>query len=474
MKVLCVAAEGVPFIKVGGLGDVIGSLPQALQKEGVETRVMLPLYDTIAYETRQMMRFIKWIRVPLAWRQCYAGLFELKREGVVYYFIDNEYFFKRGQVYGAFDDAERFAFFSKAALEMIQHIDFVPDVIHCNDWHTALVPVYLNAFYREHALYRTMKSVLSIHNIAFQGKYDPYILGNIFGMDEKEKEVLMYDGCLNILKAGIEAADSVTTVSETYAQEIRTPAFSCGLHHILKARAYKLKGILNGIDTHLFNPSTDACIAMHYSEGSLDAKSANKAQLQQQLGLEVDPDKPLIGMVTRLTDQKGMDLLATAMDELVKLPIQLVVLGTGYPHYEAMMRHYEGKYHHNVRAVLLFSTAYASQVYAGSDMFLMPSKFEPCGLSQMIAMRYGSIPIVHAVGGLKDTIEAYDKTQQTGNGVCFQSYDAWDMLDAIKRALQLYTDKEAWEILQRNAMLTDWSWDNSAKKYKDLYRQLLD
>lgn len=472
MKILYAAAEAAPYIKVGGLADVMGGLPRELCAMGEDARVIIPLYSQIKEELKNEMTFIASIGVPLGWRMSYCGIFTAQKNGVTYYFVDNEQYFKRNGVYGEFDDAERFAFFSKAVLEILHHVEFYPDVINANDWHTALVPLYLNAFYRNIPAYANIKTVLSIHNIEFQGKYDPLILGHVLGLDVTYRDIFMYDGCLNILKAGIESANIVTTVSKNYAQEILDPYFSHGLHNILEPRKYKLCGIVNGIDTDAFNPKTDENVYHKYDYKSIRFKTNNKTELQKEMALEVNSKKPLIGMVTRLTDQKGMDLIRDVMHEIVKLDIQLVVLGTGYPEYENMMRYWENTCHDKVRGIIKFSNSYASKIYAGADLFLMPSKSEPCGLAQMIAMRYGTVPIVHTVGGLGETVQAFNPKTGEGNGVTFQSYNAWDMLDAINRALSLYHNKDLWRVLRKNAMHTDFSWSVSAKEYLKIYEDL--
>lgn len=472
MKVLFASAEATPYIKVGGLGDVMGGLPKALVNLGVDARVVIPLYSQIKESLRAELKFVKAIGVPLGWRICHCGIFFGEYNGVKYYFIDNEQYFKRESVYGEFDDAERFAFFSKAILEIFPYIDFYPDVINANDWHTALVPLYLNAFYRNIKLYKEIKTVLSIHNIEFQGQYDPFILGSVFGLDITFRSILMYNGSLNILKAGIESANVVTTVSKNYANEILDPYFSHGLHDILKPRQYKLKGIVNGIDNEVFNPKTDKLIPYNYDYGTIRFKTANKKAFQKEMGLEESANIPIIGMVTRLTPQKGLDLIKEIMPKLVKLDMQLIVLGTGFLEFENMMQYWEHICKSKVRGIIKFSNELASKIYASSDLFLMPSKSEPCGLAQMIAMRYGTVPIVHTVGGLKETVEPYNPDTKTGNGITFQSYEALDMLDAIKRGLELYQNKNSWRFIRKNAMNTDFSWDVSAKEYKQLYENI--
>ncbi len=472
MKILYAAAEASPFIKVGGLGDVMGGLPLELCRMGHDARVVIPLYSQIKDELKNEMEFIASIGVPLGWRMSYCGIFKCEKNGVTYYFVDNEQYFKRNSVYGEFDDAERFAFFSKAVLEILPVVDFFPDIINANDWHTALTPLYINAFYRNIPSYRDIKTVLSIHNIEFQGKYDPLILGHVLGLDVTYRDIFMYDDCLNILKAGIESANIITTVSKNYAEEILNPYFSHGLHNILEPRKYKLRGIVNGIDTDVFNPKTDEKIYHKYDYKSIRFKTNNKTEFQKEMALPVDAKKPLIGMVTRLTDQKGIDLVRDVMHEITKLDVQLVVLGTGYPQYEDMLRYWENECHDKVRGIIAFSNELASKIYAASDLFLMPSKSEPCGLAQMIAMRYGTVPIVHTVGGLGETVEAYNPVEKTGNGITFQSYNALDMLDAINRALSIYHNKEQWRYIRKNAMHTDFSWEQSAKEYISIYEEI--
>ena len=472
MKILFAASEAMPFIKIGGLGDVMGALPKTLVKKGIDARVILPLYSAINGEKRNNMTFLKSFGVKNSWRENHCGVFTAQSEGVTYYFIDNEQYFKRANVYGEYDDGERFAFFSRAVLDTLPHIDFFPDILHVNDWHTALVPVYLNVFYRGDERYRNIRTVLSIHNIEFQGKYDPIILGSIFGMDVPVRSLLMYDGCLNLLKGGIECADAVTTVSRTYAEEILYPGHSYGLHHILNQRRGKLRGIVNGIDTDLFNPETDKHVTGHYSASNIRGKATAKRNLQKDMALDVRSDVPIIGMVTRLTPQKGLDLIAEVMNRIVDMDVQFVLLGTGYNEYESLMHGWEFARHDKVRSIIAFSNEMASKIYAGADMFLMPSLSEPCGLSQMIAMRYGTIPIVHTVGGLKDTVQPFNPETKEGTGVTFQSYNAYDMLDAIYRAAGLYHDKTLWRKLVKNAMTQDFGWDKSADEYIDLYNSL--
>lgn len=473
MKILFAGAEALPYIKVGGLGDVLGALPKALADKNIDARVVLPLYSKIPNSFKENFILVKSLSTPLGWRTVSFSILESNFNGIKYYFIDCEQYFNRENIYGEYDDAERFAFFSKAVLEIFPHIDFYPDVIHSNDWHTGLIPIYLNAFYRKNKGYENIKTVFSIHNIEFQGKYDPLILNNVLGLNTEQLSLLMYDNCINILKGAIESSNIVTTVSVTYSKEILSEYFSFGLNHILKAREYKLFGIVNGIDTDLFNPKTDKYIKYNYDLDTLRLKSLNKKHLQKELGLLEDVNIPLIGMVTRLTPQKGLDLIREVMPQIMDLNIQLVVLGTGFPEYEDFVRQWEHNVNDKLRGIIAFSAQTASKIYAGSDLFLMPSKSEPCGLAQMISMRYGSIPIVHTVGGLKDTVLPYDKQTKEGNGITFNSYNAEDMLDAIKRAIELYNDKPNFRKLRKNALNTDFSWDSSSEKYIDLYTNLI-
>lgn len=473
MKILFATSEAAPFIKTGGLGDVCGALPKALAQEGVDARVVVPLYTCIDHQLKSQMKFLGNFDVSISWRKTYCGVFTATVGSVVYYFVDNEQYFDRPNVYGEYDDSERFAYFSKAVLDILNMVDFFPDVIHVNDWQTSLVPVYLNAFYRSDDRYAKIKTVLSIHNIEFQGKYNPIILGSIFGLDLNYRSLLMYDGDLNLLKGGIEAVDMVTTVSKTYAEEILRPEFSFGLHNILNPRKYKLRGVVNGIDTTLYNPETDEYIARKYSYETIRFKSFNKKQLQKEMGLEQSNDIPVIGMVTRLAAQKGIDLLCEVMNEFSALPVQLIALGTGESHYESFFYSWEHACRDKIRGYIGFSAQMAQKIYAGADLFLMPSKMEPCGLSQMIAMRYGTIPIVHSTGGLRDTVEAFNPETKSGNGVTFQSYNAYDMLDAVKRAIALFYNKPLWRILRKNAMSGDFSWKKPAQEYLAIYKEIL-
>ena len=472
MKVCFIAAEAAPFVKVGGLGDVIGSLPKSLREFGVDARVILPLYSSIDRE-RFGLKYKAYQFVDLGWRHSYCGIFETEVDGVPCYFVDNEQYFNRDSIYGQIDDGERFAFFSKAALEILPALDFKPDVVNVNDWHTALSVIYLDVLKsREAEFYKDMKSVLSIHNIEFQGRFNPYEMGNLFGLENKYFDALIYNGDVNLLKGAIQLADRVNTVSETYAREILDPYFSYGLDKILTVEQGKLRGILNGIDVDKFNPKTDPMIPVNYDLKTFEDKVQNKLAFQKEMDLEVNADIPLIGMVTRLTHQKGIDLILQASEEILKTGAQLVILGTGDAHYESALRSLEHYRHDRVRSILLFSNEMSAKIYAASDLFLMPSKTEPCGLSQLISMRYGTVPVVHRVGGLRDTVIPF--TGVEGNGFTFESFQAGDMMDAIYRAMTcFYQSPDEWKQIIKNNLQKDVSWEQSAKKYLDLYHEVV-
>ena len=472
MKVCFIAAEAAPFVKVGGLGDVIGSLPKSLRELGVDARVILPLYSSIDRE-RFGLKYKAYQFVDLGWRHSYCGIFETEVDGVPCYFVDNEQYFNRDSIYGQADDGERFAFFSKAALEILPALDFKPDVVNVNDWHTALSVIYLDVLKSSEAeFYKDMKSVLSIHNIEFQGRFNPYEMGNLFGLENKYFDALIYNGDVNLLKGAIQLADRVNTVSETYAREILDPYFSYGLDKILTVERGKLRGILNGIDVDKFNPKTDPMIPVNYDLKTFEDKVQNKLAFQKEMDLEVNADIPLIGMVTRLTHQKGIDLILQASEEILKTGAQLVILGTGDAHYESALRSLEHYRHDRVRSILLFSNEMSAKIYAASDLFLMPSKTEPCGLSQLISMRYGTVPVVHRVGGLRDTVIPF--TGVEGNGFTFESFQAGDMMDAIYRAVTcFYQSPDEWKQIIKNNLQKDVSWEQSAKKYLDLYHEVV-
>ena len=472
MKILFCTSEAAPFAMTGGLGDVSAALPSALRNRMVGCRVVMPLYEDIADKYREKMTFITSIVVPVSWRRQYCGIFEAKEGNVTYYFIDNQYYFKRHGLYGYYDDAERFAFFSRAILEMLPAIGFFPDIIHCNDWQTALVPTYLSLFYRQNEGFENIKTVLTVHNIQYQGKYGMEILEDVLGIPMDKKPLLEYSGDVNILKGGIETAHSVTTVSPTYAKEILDPWFSHGLHDILRLREWKLHGIVNGIDTKVYDPETDESIFENYSAEDMSGKLKNKTELQKLMGLPENPDVAVIGMVSRLVGHKGFDLVKYSFEELMQSEIQLICLGSGEWVFESFFDEMAQKYPEKFALHTGFDVELAHKIYAGSDFFLMPSKSEPCGLSQMIALRYGSVPIVRETGGLRDTVS--DCGDGKGNGFTFKTYNAGDMNGAVYRGLSLYyDDKEGFEKLKKRAMKCDNSWKKSALDYIKLYKSLL-
>lgn len=473
MKVLFATAEAAPFVKAGGLADVMGSLPQALRKRVVGARVVLPLYDTIPANYREQMQYIGYTYVSVGWRSQYCGVFELTLDGVRFYFLDNEYYFKRGRIYGEYDDAERFAFFSRAVLDILPIIGFYPDVIHANDWHTALTPVYLDLLYRHIPEYAGIKTVFTIHNIAYQGRYGMELLGEIFGIPASAKQIVEYDGDINLMKGAIECADLVSTVSRTYAEEIvHYPYYAYGLHGILSARAHKVRGIVNGIDTELYNPATDTEIAANFTGAALEKKKENKKALCAFFGLEYQPERPIIAMVTRLTEHKGLDLVTSQLNNLLAGARALIILGNGEEAYESAFRRAEYEHRENCRAYIGFSAKVAKMIYAGADMFLMPSKSEPCGLSQLIAMRYGTVPIVRRTGGLADTVPPFNPESGEGRGFTFESYDSADMADAVYRACAAFADQKMWRQIMRTDMAADFSWKVSAAEYHAMYKEV--
>ena len=473
MKVLYVASEALPFMASGGLGDVAGSLPVALRKRLIGCRVVMPLYDSIKQEYKDQMKFITSISVPVSWRRQYCGIFEAKYNGVIYYFLDNQYYFKRDGIYGHYDDAERFAFFARAVLEIIPHIDWKPDIIHCNDWQSALTPLYYSCYYANQMGYENIKTVFTIHNIQYQGKYGDELLNDVLGIAPEYNNLIMYDGLVNFMKAGIECANKVTTVSPTYAKEILDPWYSYGLDSILNQRSWKLCGILNGIDTDNYNPATDKAIAQNYDESDYKkGKAACKKTLQEQMGMAVRDDVPLIGIVSRLVEHKGLDLIKEVMEKsLWERDVQYVVLGSGEWQYETFFRELHNKYPDKIGVTIGFVPDLARKIYAGADLFLMPSKSEPCGLSQMVALRYGTLPIVRETGGLKDSIT--DCGDGEGNGFTFKTYNAYDMLGAIYRGVEAYNDKQGWQVLVKRALECDMSWGKSANEYIRMYKSLL-
>lgn len=474
MKVLFAASEGVPFAKTGGLADVIGSLPQALKELGIDVRVILPKYSDIPIHFRDSMVCLKVFSVPVGWRNVYCGLEQLEYQGITYYFIDNEHYFKRPGLYCYGDDPERYAFFCRAVLEALGQMDFEPQVIHCHDWHTGMIPVFLKAHYQANPHYQGIKTVFTIHNLQYQGVFPKSILGDLLGLGE---EYFTLDGVefyeqVSFMKGGLNFADLLTTVSETYAQEIQTPYFGERLDGLLRYRRERLYGIVNGIDVEYYNPSTDQYICAPYAWDCLEPKGFNKTSLQQILGLPQRAEVPVIGLVSRLVSQKGLDLIAHVLEELLSEDIQLVVLGTGESWFEEIFRSAARRHPQKVSANILFGTTLAHRIYAGSDIFLMPSQFEPCGLGQLIALRYGAIPVVRETGGLRDTIQAYREYTGEGNGFSFTHYNAHDFLHTVRRALHFYGKPELWQKLVQNAMKSDFSWYKSAQKYENLYKKL--
>ena len=475
MQIVFASAECAPFVKTGGLGDVAGSLPAALVRAGAEVIVMVPKYATIKDEYKAQMEHFSDFYVSLGWRNEYCGLEKLEHDGVTYMFIDNERYFARDYPYGFFDDGERFAFFSKAITESLQHLPagFECDILHCNDWQTALAPVFLREFYQGLPLYDRVKTVFSIHNVAFQGQFSDTVMEDILGVAHipAAASQLRCDACsINYMLGALRYADAITTVSPTYANEIQTPEFGEGLDGVLRERSYALQGILNGIDVAGFDPATDKRIAANYTVDDRAGKAVCKAKLQEELGLEVRDDRPLMVMVTRLTRQKGMDLVMYALDRILAGGVQVAVLGTGDRDYEDGLRYFQGKYPGTMAARIEFDPALSQRMYAAADMFLMPSKFEPCGLSQIIAMRYGTLPIVRETGGLKDTVQPYNEFTGEGTGFSFSNFNGDEMGDAVFRAARLFWDnRDAWNQLVTQAMSQDFSWTRSADKYLDLY-----
>ncbi len=477
-KILFVASECVPFAKTGGLADVVGSLPKYFDREAYEVRVVVPNYQCIAPKWKEQMRFVTSFQMDMAWRSQYVGILELEYEGILYYFIDNEYYFAGNSLYGYIhEDVEKFAFFSKAALSILPVVDFRPDVVHCHDWQTGLIPVYLKDSFQENEFYAGMKSVMTIHNLKFQGIWNIPTVQDTTGLDPSyfTPDKLEAFGDANYLKGGIVYADRVTTVSRTYAEEIQTPFYGEHLDGLMRARSNGLTGIVNGLDYNEWNPETDKQIYKKYSvENFRKEKVKNKRKLQEELGLEPDRKKMLIGIVSRLTDQKGFDLIDRVMDELCQDEIQIVVLGTGEERYENMFRHYAWKYSGKVAACIYYSGELSHKIYAACDAFLMPSLFEPCGLSQLMSLRYGTLPIVRETGGLKDTVEPYNEFEDTGTGFSFTNYNAHEMLAAVRYAESVYYDKKRnWNKMVERAMNADFSWNSSARQYEALYDDLI-
>ena len=476
-RVLFAAFEAAPFIKTGGLGDVAGSLPSYVKNDEFDARVILPLLGSIPGEYRSKMKYIENYEVRLGWRTQYCGLFTLRRGNVTYYFLDNEYYFRRSQVYGEFDDGERVAFFSKAVLETVRHIakNYRTDILHCNDWHTALVPVFLREQYNGDPLYDRIKTVFTIHNLKFQGQYSRYVTGDVLGLNGSPADGQMnHDDSVNFLQGAVIYSDAVTTVSPTYANEICTVAYGEKLEGLFESRKYKLYGIINGIDRRNYDPATDQAIVANYKADTVENKIKDKLVLQRELGLTEDPDVPLFAMVSRLTRQKGANLVAELLPEFRERNMQLAVLGTGDYGYEYAIGDFA--YHNSDRfaARITFDEPMSRRFYAGADVFLMPSEFEPCGLAQMIAMRYGTLPLVRETGGLKDTVSGYWDAGEEANGFSFRDFDPEGLRNAVDLALNIWFDHpDIWKKLQRNAMEMHYGWEESAARYRELYSSLL-
>lgn len=475
LKVLFVAAEAVPFIKTGGLADVAGSLPKQLKAQGVDIRVVIPKYRDIADEYKEKMQLIHTTTVNVSWREQYCGVEFLEHDGIKTYFIDNEQYFKRDGLYGYDDDAERFSFFCRAVLDILPQIDFVPDIIHCNDWHTGLIGAILKSEHSKAETYANIKTIFSIHNLKYQGIFPAEIVGDVLGLDWSlyHDGGIEFDGCVNFMKAGVVYSDYLTTVSETYAQEIQYEYFGERLQGLIRQRWQSLKGIINGIDYDVYNPKTDKKIFANYDKDNTDNKIENKVRLQGQLGLPVRRDVPMLAVVSRLVSAKGLDLLAHIIEEVVQnQDVQLVILGSGDKIYEDLFKGLAWRFPTKVSANIMFDETLAHRIYAAADIFIMPSQYEPCGIGQLIALRYGTIPVVRETGGLKDTVIPYNKYTNVGNGVSFANYNAHELLFAIKRALGYFQNGYIWSKLMSNAMNSDYSWRKSANVYKELYRSI--
>ncbi len=475
MKVLFAASEAFPFCKTGGLADVAGSLPVSLAENGDQVAVILPLYDRIPQQWRERMVYRSYIYVDVAWRHQYCGIFVMEYRGVTWYFVDNEHYFRRGRLYGEYDDGERFAFFSKAVVDLLPSLDWMPEVIHCNDWQTALIPVYLRDVATRWEAVRGIKTVFTIHNIEYQGRFGPNTVSDLFGLHEGwwNDGTLRMDGDVNLMKAAMLVSDAVTTVSPTYAAQLHDDYYAHGMASIVNAIGGKLHGVLNGIDMARYDPRQDKNLVCRYSEKSLCEKGKNKLALQKKMGLAEKSDTPILAMVSRLVAHKGLDLVCAMLERFMEKDVQFVVLGKGDAGYEDFFRRAQQRYPGRVSVYLGYSEELAMQIYGGSDLFLMPSKSEPCGLSQMIAMRYGTVPIVRETGGLKDTVRAYEACSGAGNGFSFANYNAGDMCHVICEAIDLYhNDKKAYRLLQTRGMTGDFSWTRSAQAYHDIYQSI--
>ncbi len=474
LKILMAASEAVPFAKTGGLADVLGSLPKALMQEGADVRVIMPKYGTIPPLLREKIRHMETLYVKISWKNQYCGIQMAELNGVTFYFIDNDMYFKREELYGFSDEAERFAFFCRAALDVLPLIDFQPDILHCHDWQTGMIPVLLEAQYRHLDFYKQMSTVFTIHNLKYQGAFSIPLFKDLFGLDDRyfDADKLEFYGGASFLKGGLVYSHALTTVSSTYADEIQTGYYGEKLDGLLNARSRSLTGIVNGIDEEEYNPETDPFLLKNYTMEGLEDKVVNKTLLQRELGMPVREDVPVIGLISRLVDQKGLDLIAHVLDDILKEDVQLWILGTGDAQYEKLFQEAAEDYPGKVSANIKFDNVMAHRIYAGSDMFLMPSQFEPCGLGQLISLRYGTLPIVRETGGLKDTVSSYHEESGEGNGFSFTNYNAHDMLYTIRRALRIYKDKVVWLKIQKRAMNCDFSWHHSAKRYMDLYASL--
>ncbi|ENZ03561.1 glycogen/starch synthase, ADP-glucose type [Clostridium thermobutyricum] len=471
MKILFSATEAYPFIRTGGLGDVIGALSKELSKLGEDVRVIIPKYKGIKEDLKNKINYIKHIFVDVGWRHQYCGIEELKVNNVQFYFIDNEYYFNRDNLYGYYDDAERFAFYDRAVLEILKAINWYPDIIHCNDWQCGMIPVLYKLEYRNKDEYPDIKFIYSIHNLLFQGNFGKEVLGELFGYDLQQfnNGCLSFNDGISYMKGGINYSEKVLTVSYTYAEEIKTPEYGECMDELLRNKGGDLKGILNGIDYEEYNPLTDELIEKRYDINSIESKMENKLALQRELGLEENKNIPIISIVSRLTSQKGIDLIKEIIDCVLTKEVQFIVLGTGEWDYEEFFKGLEKRYPNKVATRIIFDNKLSHKIYAGSDMFLMPSKFEPCGLGQLIALRYGNVPIVRETGGLKDTIEAYNKFEFTGNGFSFYNYSSIELKNCIFEALEIYKRKDEWNNLVKTAMSCDNSWKKSALEYKRIY-----
>ena len=475
MRILYVTSEAAPFCKTGGLADVLGALPPAVALGRDNVAVIMPLYAQIADTWREKMHFERYIYVDLAWRHQYCGLFRLRHAGVTWYFVDNENYFRRGSLYGAYDDGERFAFFSKAVVDLLPSMDWMPDVIHCNDWQTALVPIYLKDVATRWEEVQNIKTVFTIHNVEYQGRFGENTVEDLFGLDRGwwDGGTLRHDGDVNLMKAAMLMSDHVTTVSPTYAHQLRDPFYAHGMESIVEMISGKLSGVLNGIDVKSYDPAADKALCANFSAEDMAGKAECKKELQESLGLRVDGDVPVISMVTRMVGHKGMDLVCRVFDRIMDTGVQFVILGTGDKQYEDFFRFQAGRYPGRVAAQVLYSEGLSRRIYAGSDLFLMPSKSEPCGLSQMIAMRYGTVPVVRRTGGLNDSVHSCQVGQEDGTGFIFDEYNAEDMLTVIAQAAALYrNDPAGFAAVRQRGMTSDFSWKKSAKEYKKIYGKL--